>query len=498
MSNIIEKIASILKLEGNWEDPGEADREILLGRLKELMLDYEDYLCAFEASADSIHIADGDGKILKVNAVFEKYTMTDREKVLGINVRDAVEEGVYEPSVVALAIAEKRQLTMMQQSKEPGIDVITTSTPIFNDDGSVFRVISNARPVENLTLLYDYYRTKKAENTYEQEEVKAEKYVFKDPHVKELAQLISHIAPTDSSVLLVGESGTGKSRIARDIHDLSDRRDEPFVEINCGAIPPSLMESELFGYETGAFTGAKKGGQKGFIEAADKGTIFLDEIAEIPLIMQSKLLHVVQNKTITRVGSRTEVPVDIRIISATNKDLKRAVEEGTFRNDLYYRLNVIPIELPPLRERKVDIWPMADHFLQTFNRKYGKNIAFSEDLDDHLTSQTWPGNIRELENLIERLVLINTTGIITPSSLEPMENQASIPSDFASRLANRTYSSGDPEKGPSLQEAMERLEKDLILGAYKSLKSSYKVADYLSISQSAAARKIKKYLSEDK
>jgi len=232
-------------------------------------------------------------------------------------------------------------------------------------------------------------------------------------HIKKILDFIDKVADSDASVLITGENGVGKEVVARLIHLKSPRRSEPFVDINCAAIPETLMESELFGYERGAFTGAVSS-KKGKIEVANKGTLFLDEIAEMPLGLQSKLLRVLQEKVVYRLGSNKGIEVDVRFVFSTNKDLKTQIKEGAFREDLYYRINVIPIHIPPLRERKDDIVPIATYYLGEFSSKYGKKgIEFSDEVKDVFLKYSWPGNVRELKNIVERLVIMSKGGKIT-------------------------------------------------------------------------------------
>ena len=235
--------------------------------------------------------------------------------------------------------------------------------------------------------------------------------------VRNLIDVVKKVAATDSTVLITGESGTGKSLIAKAIHFLSNRRDKPFVTINCAAIPETLLEAELFGYERGAFTGAHTS-KKGKFELADGGTVFLDEIGDMPLYLQAKILRVIQDKEVEHLGGEKVIKVDVRIIAATNRDLEALVREGKFREDLYYRLNVIPIHVPPLRERKEDIPILVDHFLERFNEKYGKNVRIAPEAMEPLVEYDWPGNIRELENTIERIVVMHE-GTVRSVDLPP-------------------------------------------------------------------------------
>jgi len=246
---------------------------------------------------------------------------------------------------------------------------------------------------------------------------KYEEFIFESPAMKEIIKKIKLISCADCPVLITGETGTGKEVIAKLIHKSSNRSNKPMVSINIAAIPRELLEAELFGYEQGAFTGASKS-KEGFFELAHKGTIFLDEIGEIDLDIQAKLLRVIETKKFFRVGGRREVYSDVRIITATNKNLRQLVKEGKFREDLYYRLNVVEINIPPLRERKEDIIPLAEHFLKLFSTKYSKSIkGFTEKAKEVLIAYPWPGNVRELKNVIERLVLFSDKEIIDKEDL---------------------------------------------------------------------------------
>ncbi|MGC8767275.1 MAG: sigma-54-dependent transcriptional regulator [Brevinematia bacterium] len=244
------------------------------------------------------------------------------------------------------------------------------------------------------------------------------KIIGESEAIKHILDLIDKVADSNATVLITGENGVGKEVVARLLHSKSSRRNEPFVDINCAAIPDTLLESEVFGYEKGAFTGATSS-KKGKIEIADKGTLFLDEIGDMPLNLQSKLLRVLQERTLQRLGSNKNISVDVRLICSTNKDLKQMIKEGTFREDLYYRINVIPIHIPPLRERKEDILPIAKYYLNLFSQNYGKKVRdFDEEVKKSLLSYHWPGNVRELKNIIERLVIMSVGEFITYDDLK--------------------------------------------------------------------------------
>jgi transcriptional regulator with PAS, ATPase and Fis domain len=304
--------------------------------------------------------------------------------------------------------------------------------------------------------------------------------IYASDYMINLMKLVNKVTMVDSTVMITGESGTGKGLIARYIHENSGRSDEKMIEINCSAIPDTLFESELFGYESGAFTGAQKGGKPGIIEMANRGTLLLDEIGDMPIHMQVKLLKVLQDRKVTRVGSIKPIDIDVRIIAATNKDLKKLIEEGLFRTDLYYRLNVFPISIAPLRERKEDIYTLLQHFLLYYNRKHNNKVTLTQNAQDKIVNYRWPGNVRELEHFIERLVIIEE-GIVDARDIE-MEQ------DFEAEKTGVKVNRILP-----LKEAVNETEKQLIDMAMKISQNSYEVADILGISQANAYRKMKKY-----
>lgn len=250
------------------------------------------------------------------------------------------------------------------------------------------------------------------------------------PLMKKIDAIVRQVAATDATVLITGESGTGKELIARALHSGSPRANRPFVPVNCAAIPEELLESELFGHIRGAFTGAHSA-RAGMFQLADGGTIFLDEVGDMPLVLQAKLLRVLQDRHVRPVGSDRAQPVNVRVIAATNKNLEKAVEKGGFREDLFYRLQVIPIHLPPLRARRSDIPLLLQHFLEKTNRKYGRNAQLTPEAMVHLWEYDWPGNVRELENIIERLVVLNDNGSVDlenlPSSVRAFISEKKIP-----------------------------------------------------------------------
>ncbi len=310
------------------------------------------------------------------------------------------------------------------------------------------------KALERLHLLRENRAFKRAQR----ERGRLDQIIGRSPRMQAVYQMIETVAGVQSTVLITGESGTGKEMVARAVHNLSPRVEKPFMPINCGAFTETLLESELFGYVRGAFTGATAN-RKGLFEASDKGTIFLDEIGEMSPTMQVKLLRVLQERKVRPVGAHEELSIDTRVIAATNRDLQAMVKAGTFREDLFYRVSVIPIELPPLREKREDIADLVDHFLQKFGAQSGRAVAVSEKAMELLENYSWPGNVRELEHTIERAVALERSGTIRPESL-PQQitnyNPAHVTSVFDL-----------PEEGLNLAAHMEQLEQRYILEALR-------------------------------
>ena len=379
-------------------------------------------------------------------------------------------------SAALVAAEKKRQITMLSQTPANN-QVMVTSTPIFDDDGQVTCVFTL---IQDLTMLASWHDFMTSISEKNQGALNNSTILGNSKQMAELRKLISIVAPSDATILINGESGTGKEVMSKEIHYKSDRQDQPFITVNCAAIPENLLESELFGHEKGSFTGAVSS-KVGLFEMANHGTILLDEIGEFPLSLQPKLLRVLQEKEIRRVGGTKTIPIDVRVIAATNQNLLNMVKDSTFRTDLYYRLNVFPIKIPPLRERPEDVPPLASSFLSKFNKKYKKSKFFTPQSVIALERYSWPGNVRELENIVERLVIVGNEPSITASQVEYIM-------DFVSS-DNREPSS---TSGISdLKTAVDMLEKQMITDAFTLYKSTYKVAEALGTSQSTIVRKMR-------
>ncbi len=447
----------------------------LLTRKNEL---YNELNGIFEASYDGLIVCDQNGNIIKTNAAWkEMLDITD--KALPAHISELEQMGIIVPSVTLLVIKEKRRLTLLQESKKGHI-FIATGNPIIDEQGNFEGVVTNIRDLEELNRLrHNVMNQGNKSRNYKTSGIIANSIEF-----GEVIETASQAAPYKSTVLLLGETGVGKDVVARFIHGLSAVQEGPFIKVNCGAIPENLLESELFGYESGAFTGAKKGGKRGLFELAHHGTIFLDEIGDLPLSMQVKLLQVIQEKKVNRIGATKSESIDVRIIAATNKNLQQMVKEGAFRSDLYYRLNVVPIFIPPLRERKDDILPLTFHLLGLINNQYGCKKELSPDVYSVLQVYHWPGNVRELQNIVERAVVTSKQEVITCEDL-PIYISEKGRCGTGQIIVNDIL---------PLKDAIDEVEKQIITQAYETFGNTYKIAEILGINQSTVVRKLKKFL----
>lgn len=438
-----------------------------------------------DAALDEVLITDGDGKVLVILPDFEQKYGVHSSEVIGHNVRTLEKRGIFKPSITRKVLESRQKVTMTQENLA-GRKIVVSAAPIFDETGSIKYVISFSRDItEFLTLQEQYKVLERKVELYSDKlfalgkgELASSVFFGKSKAIEHTVALMHQVAKFDANILLTGESGAGKTIYARLIHHLSPRSGGELIEVNCAAIPDTLLESELFGYEKGSFTGAGSSGKIGLIELAKGGTLFLDEIGEIPFRLQAKLLKVIQDKTLTRVGATQSVTVDFRLIAATNRNLEELVEARQFRRDLYYRLNVIAIEIPPLRSLKEDIFGLAMYFLENFNQKYGLKKKLSAQAAEALQSYHWPGNVRELENLMERVVLTSSSDFI---DLDVIPDK--IRFSHLQRTARHT----------PLKLALETLEKQLVTEAYKKTGTTIGVAKELQISQPSAVRKIQKY-----
>lgn len=440
-----------------------------------------------EASFDSIFVTDAKANVVSINEAYTRITGIRAEDIIGKNMYDLVEQGLYDRSATTGVIATHLPVTFAQNIKS-GKTLLVTGNPVFDEQGELVWVITNGRDITELMRLKQEVEQAQSLSRHYEEELKkvamqSGEMVINSTKTRELMDLTIRLGKVDSTVLINGESGVGKELIARELHKNSNRKDKPLITINCAAIPESLLESELFGYESGAFSGAKKGGKMGIFEIANGGTLFLDEIGEMPLALQSKLLRAIQEKEILRIGATTPTHIDIRLITATNRDLWEMARKGLFRQDLYYRLNVVPLFVPPLRDRKEEIPALAYHFIRIFNQQYDINKCLDERLIASLLEYDWPGNIRELRNAIERAVVTNPDTVIKSiqlgGNISEGEKKIQVESDDASEI--------------DLKEKVNAYEKELLQHYIQIYKSSRKVAKALGVSQTTVVRKAAQY-----
>ncbi|MHB8919377.1 MAG: sigma 54-interacting transcriptional regulator [Desulfocucumaceae bacterium] len=442
------------------------------------------------SSYDGIWITDQNGTTLRVNDAIERITGLPRDVCIGRNMREMELDGTVDESVTMKVLREKKSASLVQ-NVSTGKQNIVTGNPVFDDRGNIIYVVTNVRDVSELSLLKEnLIREKDLANRYKNEVnelrlklIQQEDVVARSKLMKNVLDMVSMVSSVDSTVLITGESGVGKDVVARMLHLLSPRNEQGrFVTINCGAIPANLLESELFGYEKGAFTGANREGKPGLFEMAHRGTLFLDEVSELPLEMQVKLLRFLQDQEIMRIGGLQSSKVNVRLIAATNKDLSRLIREGKFREDLYYRLNVVPIDIPPLRERIEDISALISHYLHIFNNRFKARKVMDSKTVDQLIFYSWPGNVRELINIVERLVITTRGDLITA---------ADLPENIKTAVRGAGVESGHREIMP-LKKALDRYEREIIAAAMEVCGSTRKAARVLEISQSSVSRRLRK------
>lgn len=464
---------------------GKVTRE--LAEEKELAKELQDII---ESSYDGFWITDGQGVTLYINGAYERISGIRKEEVLGRKMDELVEQGYFSDSVTLHVLRKRERVTIMHEIRKTGKRVLITGNPIFNVAGEIVRVVTNVRDItELIELKQDLEQKEKQAARYQNElaqlrsSLVGDEVVVESYQMRQIYDLAAWVGQVDSTVLILGESGVGKELIAQTIVFSGERRNEAFIKVNCGALPENLLESELFGYEKGSFTGADKKGKLGMFELAHKGTLMLDEVAEIPLKLQVKLLRVIQEREIMRVGGTKPIKLDVRLIAVTNKNLEELVREGQFREDLFYRLNVIPITVPPLRERKEDLAPLIEHFLWKYNEKYRLKKSIRRDVVELLLQYDWPGNVRELQNIVERMVVLSREEVVG------LEN---LPLQIKPLLESEQHFFGDAAKANFLKEALFALEKKLVLTALQRYGTTRRAAEALGVDQSTVVRKFQR------
>ncbi|MDR1945619.1 MAG: sigma 54-interacting transcriptional regulator [Desulfovibrio sp.] len=466
-----------------------SDLENISSELKSFRLLTEELEGIIEVAFDGIYVTDGQGVTLRINESYQRITGLKPHEVIGYSMYELVERGVFDQSVTINVLESGKPCSVIQAIRS-GVTVLASANPLYDSTGKIVRVVTAVRDLTELNRLQDELtQAEHLKNQYEEELKKLRRNTTDSPEIiarsapmRAVLDMASRVSSVDSTVLILGESGVGKEVIATFIHKHSQRSDKPFIKINCTAIPEQLLESELFGYVRGAFTGAVREGKAGLFEAAGGGTLLLDEIGDLPLGLQAKLLRVIQEKQTRRIGSNTPRDVDVRLLAATNRDLSERVAQKLFREDLYYRLNVVPIQVPPLRGRKEDILLMIPAFLEKYCKRHNRRRDLHPTVIPRLLDYPWPGNVRELENIMERLVVTAPGTTITLRDLPPfLRKQKPAPAG------------GITLPTDSLKSAVEQFESAILKEALARYRTTREVAGALAVNQSTVVRKARAY-----
>jgi len=466
-----------------------SEYEAIISDLKSYKGMHRELEAIFESSYDGLYITDGNADTIRVNSAYERITGLSRENLIGYNMLELIEQNIFDHSVTIEVLKKKKPISIIQKIKNDK-QVVVTGTPIFGDEDDIILVVTNVRDITELNQLRDELeksllissRYCEYLNEYHEIEHVLQKTVVKSQATVQVIRKAIKVAKVDSHVLLLGESGVGKSMMARIIHQMSPRKDCPFIKINCAAIPDSLMESELFGFEKGSFTGARTNGKAGLIEAGHCGTVFFDEISELKLDMQAKLLNVIEEKTFTKIGSTVSTHVDVNIIAANNKNLKEMITQDDIRKGLYYRLNVVPITIPPLRKRIEDIPILVSNILEKFNREKKLNKHLDSKVLERIMQYDFPGNIRELLNIMENMIIMSDGEQITLDDL-PIELKSSI-------SARYDLHAGEVS---SLKDMMGNFEAQIIRNALNLNGDILSAAKFLEVHHTTLWRKMNRY-----
>ncbi len=454
------------------------DHFSLQGKDGRSIFDVEPLRSIIDAIQDGIYITDANAITIAVNSAYQRITGLNRSILIGRYMGDLVELG-YLSNSASLEVLKRQEVVTLVQTINGTQKILVTGSPVFDKDKNLICVVTSVRDITE--LLRAKHAQEQLENLFRsQSQYKiscSSNDLIISRETQKIFDLATNVAKFNSKVLLRGETGTGKSKLARYIHSMSPRAEYAFLELNCSGIPDNLLEIELFGYVPGAFTGASAKGKKGLLEIAHQGTLFLDEIGDLPLSMQVKLLKVIEENRFLPVGATEFREVDIRIISATHRNLEEMVAQGEFREDLFYRINVVDLELPPLRVRHSEILPLVLQYQKNFNEKYGLNKQFSPEVVESFAQHSWPGNIRQLVNVVERLMVSTMHSEITIHDLP----------DFL------RHEVGMSKKELSLKDKVLAYERELILGALETHGSTRATADALGVEQSTLVKKIARF-----
>jgi PAS domain S-box-containing protein len=444
------------------------------------------------SSADGIWVYDGDGNVITINKAaldLDKIKGTD---VLGKSIFNLTESGIFDRSVVLEVFEMKRQITILSKALKTDRTLLITGTPILDGRGDISLVVVNLRDMTQLNEVRDQLeQTRMVSEKYRDElaelslfELSRQNIIAENGAMRQLLRMAVKIAKMEASnILLLGESGTGKGLLAKFIHQNSKRRKKPFIQINCAALPENLLEAELFGYEKGAFTGAREEGKAGLFELARNGTLFLDEIGDLPFSVQAKLLKYLDDHTIMRLGATRTIAIDCIVIAATNRDLESLIKEKKFREDLFYRLNTFTMQIPPLRERPEDIFEMVRHYLEKYNKGYGLKRRISARIMKVLQSYSFPGNVRELKNILKMAVVLSDTDLTDETILRNLEDKTEWPA----------FTTLEKRNIAGLTQEIMAFEKQILQRTMARCRTTRELAGYLKVSQPTIVRKLKKH-----
>lgn len=444
---------------------------------------FEEFVRLIDDVYDEIFIWDDQLRVVYANKACYRHYGAAPEEFIGKKLEEFTEhEKFWSPTIVPNTFLQKKPM-IQRQKTFLGMDIVTISVPVLDSSDNVKYVVQSVRDDESLLFreLEPVPEPAFGDGNIEDE---PDKIIYRSAGMKKVLRCIERVARTDAPVLLTGETGVGKTYLVKHLHRMSSRKDAPFISVNVASLNPSVIESEFFGYESGAFTGARKGGRKGLFEAANRGTLFLDEIGELPMDLQAKLLHTIQEEEVRPVGSTTPIKLDVRMVYATNCDLKSMIRAGRFRQDFYQRINMLEVAIPPLRERNEDLRVLTSFFLNKYNQRYARAVDIDEEVRRIFDYYDWPGNVRELSNVIERGVITATGPAITVQQLP--ESFFSIDNiDTRKRFI-----------GGTLEEEIETFTRELVRKTYENYPSSRKLAEALGVSQTKANRLISKYIAK--
>lgn len=446
----------------------------------------------FDSSSDGIWVLDKNGEVISINKAAEAVEGFKREYVIGKKIDELVKNGIVDQAVTPQVLRSQKKVSIISYREKTKRTLLVTGTPVFDEDDNIYLVVVNERDMTELTVLKEKLESSNmvAEKIKDElselalQGLKENEIIAESREMRNILDVAAKLSRIEASnILILGESGTGKSLLSKFIHSTSRRRKKPIIEINCAAIPENLLEAELFGYEKGAFTGAREQGKAGLFELAHEGTLFLDEIGDMPLSLQAKLLKYLDDKKIMRLGGTKTIAIDCIIIAATNQDLEKNVREKKFRKDLFYRLNSFTLNIPPLRERPEDIFLLMDHYLTQYNAKYGLKRRITPQFATQLQRHSLPGNVRELKNLIKRAVVMSADDTLDVSTIQNFQGTG----DTCSRAKQRM---GD-EVG--LKDQVLAFEKSLLKDAMRKYRTARAIAAALKVDHSTIVRKLKRY-----